>query len=360
MVKYIVLVVYIICVFAFFIYLVNRKFPTSRHNAKKYREHFEPVEFKPMDNLTLEEYIILCPKTPTRATQAILVELNRQGKISIEAQENPTPHKQELLVVTKKPDKLTDPECGLLAAIKEFQPKSRNEELKKFLWSTLLEVGISLLLTVILRTEVDLVSGSSVRERTLSKEQIKAVKSTATPWTTRLRANAIFETNPMRYFLPTKEIVESLQKKGFISKEEESKKAKFISDWIIVLPIVLIFVPMLIVEKVTSINFGFTKSTSVAQGAIIGFLAFLLPFAFGVVLKYRLDAITQYRKYTEKGICALHYYLGLERYLKHVEEKSINESNLNKAKISEITPYAILFGLEKKWNKKLHFVLYES
>ena len=42
-----------------------------------------PIEFKPLKYLTLEEYISLLPKTPRTAPQAVLVELDRQGKIEI-------------------------------------------------------------------------------------------------------------------------------------------------------------------------------------------------------------------------------------------------------------------------------------
>ncbi len=45
--------------------------------------HETPIQFKPLKGITFEMYIALLPQAPKTATQAILADLDRQGKIEI-------------------------------------------------------------------------------------------------------------------------------------------------------------------------------------------------------------------------------------------------------------------------------------
>ena len=96
---------------------------------------------------------------------------------------------------------------------------------------------------------------------------------------------------------------------------------------------------------------GFIKKIIPAFICAVIFVIAPLAAAFLDWQKHRFITLA---KYTPKGVTVLDYYAGLKRYIKHVEKDRLDLfQNKHESEFLELTPYLILFGMEKTWTNRL-------
>ncbi|MBR3319106.1 DUF2207 domain-containing protein [Candidatus Saccharibacteria bacterium] len=245
--------------------------------------HETPIEFKPLDNISLEEYICLLPKTPKTAAQAMLVELDRQGKIEITGSK----FKRKLVNLSEK-------EAEFLDVL-----ENQGDAARKFLFS---ENGISLI-----NSADQLKNNQSTYKQLLEKGLIRD------------SSNKIYILNPIAFIVTIffiAIIVFYVFGKGKIPVTNEGTDSQVI--WLI----------------------------------ISLFLVTPLCIAFFYWQRKRYATLA---KYTPEGIAVLDYYSGLKSYIKHVEKSRLEYfQDKHKSEFLKLTPYLILFGMEKTWTKRLN------
>lgn len=333
---------------AFSVFWINRRIPTSRYNYKKYRDKFTSVEFKPMKGISLEEYIYIKNDSSLTTVPAVLTELDRQGKIELTSTRDKRFLGKKVIISVKNPDTLSDSECNFLYALKKYQPTTRGSEISRFLHKFITE-------------DID----SHITELWFSPEEINHVRDKKNPWSTIFRTNATFETNPIRYLFSNGKIRESLESKGMFLKmdKKEAHREMFAFECVTWLPLFLTLVPATVSLLLGPKGFLFTYNGEIPEKtfAILGAIIMIIPIITGVVLSLRLNIIRKYQFYSPEALDVLHYYDGLKRYMEKVEINQINfHQDKTNSEFLELTPYAILFGLEKTWSKRFRFALYNN
>ncbi len=145
-------------------------------------------------------------------------------------------------------------------------------------------------------------------------------------------------------FYVTAEIIrtnvgEELERNNIIEPRKIKKGFKPDNKWVVLgVAFFLAVNPGIFVWLIAGWKFGFIFSVS---AVLIGILSLFFGFCSGVL--------------TDAGFEAERKLLGLKHYIKMAEEERINFHNApekNPATFEKLLPYAMIFGLEKKWAKE--------